>query len=522
MLMATKIFLGKPNTKQDIVMKDTHRICGYGGARGGGKSWMIRTKSKILAVKYKGIRVLIVRQTFPELDKNHIQFFIKECCPVLGKYNKSDKRLTFHNGSIVDFQYCNNDSALTKIQGSEYDVIFIDEATNLTEHQIKSIMACCRGTNGFPKRIYLTANPGGQGHAYFKRVFIDKIYEEGENPEDYSFTQALVFDNEALMQMDPDYIKFLEALPPKLRKGWLYGDWNIFSGQVFEEFCNDPEHYEDRRWTHIIEPFDIPIGWKVYRSYDFGYSKPFSVGWWAIDYEGRAYRILELYGCTKTPNEGVKWSPHEQFKKIAEIESQHPYLKGRKIEGVADPAIWQADFGESVQEVAMKYGVYFHKGDNSRIAGWMQMHYRMAFDEDGYPMMYIFNTCNDFIRTIPLLIYDEHKVEDIDTELEDHCLSGATMVLTEDGYKPIESLVGTDGRVLSHDGEYHNYYDVRCTRKNAEVYRLELEDGTTVICTDDHRFMTLDGDWVRLKNLEAGMEVMTIEDRSNQRNNSEV
>ena len=412
--------LGTPNKKQDLFLRDTHRHVGFGGARGGGKSWAVRAKATIMAVRYAGIRILILRQTYPELEKNHISQLRQMLVPDLAKYNTQEKRFYFHNGSVIDLQYCKNDSDLVRIQGSEYDLIFIDEATNFSEFQLKAIAACCRGVNEFPKRIYYTCNPGGQGHGYIKRVFIDKQYLPSERGEDYSFIQALVQDNTVLMESDPEYIHFLEALPPTLRAAWLEGRWDVFQGMVFEEFRDDPEHYEDRQWTHVIEPFEIPPGWKIYRSYDFGYSKPFSCGWWAIDYDGRAYRILELYGCTGEPNVGVKWTPDEQFRRIHEIETQHPWLKGKRIIGIADPAIWKAETGESVADTAAHHQVYFDKGDNQRIAGWMQMHYRFMFDKDGIPMMYIFNTCKNFIRTIPLLMYDEHKVEDIDSNLEDH------------------------------------------------------------------------------------------------------
>jgi hypothetical protein len=105
---------------------------------------------------------------------------------------------------------------------------------------------------------------------------------------------------------------------------------------------------------------------------------------------------------------------------MAKLEREHPWLKGRKITGVADPSIWDASRGESVAESASKHGVHFTPGDNERIAGWMQVHYRLAFDENGFPMMYIFENCKAFIRTIPALQYDDHKVEDLDTEGEDH------------------------------------------------------------------------------------------------------
>jgi hypothetical protein len=114
------------------------------------------------------------------------------------------------------------------------------------------------------------------------------------------------------------------------------------------------------------------------------------------------------------------WTPERQFREIRRIEDEHPYLKGRDIRGVADPAIWDASRGESVYETALKYRVYFEKGDNRRIAGWMQMHYRMQFDDEGYPQMYVFNTCRGFLRTVPQLLYSEQSPEDVDTHQEDH------------------------------------------------------------------------------------------------------
>lgn len=420
-----RLEIGKPNIKQDAFLRDSHRHVGYGGARGGGKSWSIRTKAKILATSYPGIRILIVRRTYPELMENHITPLKKDVvdnpkCRI-AKYNSTEKKITFHNGSVIKFAYCKNDADLGQFQGQEYDIIFFDEATQLTENQMKEIAACNRGVNNYPKRIYYTCNPGGQGHAYIKRIFVDRKYKDGENPEDYSFIQALVYDNKILMEKQPEYIKNLEALPPKKRKAWLDGDWDVFEGQFFEEFTDDPNHYQDHLWTHVIEPFDIPGSWKIYRSYDFGYNKPFSIGWWAISQDGVLYRILEWYGCVKDePNTGLRIDANAQFSRIAEIEKEHPYLKGKTIIGTADPAIWNKESGESVAEIAARHGIYFDKGKNDRINGWMQMHYRMTFDENGRPLMYVFNTCKNFIRTIPLLQYDENKVEDLDTDGEDH------------------------------------------------------------------------------------------------------
>ena len=431
--------LGRAQPKQTLFLKDKHRHIAYGGARGGGKSWAVRTKSKLLAFRYPGIKILIVRKTYKELQNNHIEQLTAEL-EGFAKYNRSDKMFRFPNGSTISFGYCANEGELGQYQGAEYDVVFIDEAGQLQESWIRKINLCVRGTNGFPKRTYYTLNPGGPGHAYFKRVFVDRNFNPDEDPNDYFFIQAKVEDNKALMDTQPDYLRELENLPPTLRAAWKDGRWDVYEGQFFEDFRDDPEHYQDRRWTHVIEPFEIPDGWTICRSYDFGYGKPFSCAWWAVDYDGTIYRIMELYGCTRTPNEGVKWTPDQQFSEIHKTETQHPWLKGKNILGVADPAIWDASRGESIADTAARYGVYFTKGDNERIAGWMQCHYRLQFDEDGYPRMYVFNTCRAFIRTIPLLIYDEHKVEDLDTTMEDHVADEWRYFCMSRPIKPIRAV----------------------------------------------------------------------------------
>lgn len=427
--------IGSPSDKQKQFLKANTKHIGFGGARGGGKSWAVRAKAKLLALYYPGIRILIVRRTYPELINNHINILRTELFNI-AKYNDKDKILKFKNGSTVNFAYCAKDADLDRLQGVEYDVIFLDEATQLSEHQMKTITACLRGVNDFPKRVYYTCNPGGQGHQYIKRIFIDKRYEDGENESDYTFIQSLVTDNDVLMNSQPDYVRQLEALPPKLRDAWLYGSWDVYEGQFFEEFADKPEHYADRRFTHVIEPFEIPDHWNIYRSFDWGYNKPFSCSWNAVSDDGVIYRILELYGCAKTPNEGVKWTPDKVFSEIHRIECEHRWLKGKRISGVADPAIWDAQTGESLAERAAKYQVYFSPGDHERIAGWMQMHYRMAFDENGYAMFYVFKNCKAFIRTIPLLMYDGNRPEDLDTSGEDHAADEARYLFMSRPIKP--------------------------------------------------------------------------------------
>ena len=430
----TTLNIGVPSPKQALFLRATSKYVGFGGARGGGKSWAVRAKAILLALRYPGIRVMIVRRTYPELTSNHIQIMRADLVGV-AKYNDKDKQLRFGNGSMINFQYCSNDADLDRVQGIEIDVLFIDEAEHFTEYQIKAFSACVRGANTYPKRIYCTMNPGGVGHAYLKRVFVDRRFEDGENPDDYTFIQSLVTDNDALMRSNPDYIHQLEALPPKLREAWLHGNWDIYEGQFFETFTDRPEHYIDRQYTHVIEPFEIDDSYVIYRCFDWGYNKPFACEWFAYK-DDVLYNILELYGCTKTPNEGVKWTPKQVFEEIHRIECEHRWLRGRKVIGVADPAIWNAESGESIAETAAKNLVYFAPGDNTRLAGWMQMQYRLAFDDNGFPMIYFFKTCKGAIRTLPLLMYDEHRPEDLDTTGEDHIADAIRYLCMERKIKP--------------------------------------------------------------------------------------
>ena len=422
--MTREMIMERPSEKQRLFMQAKEKYVIFGGARGGGKSWAVRWKAVLLCAKYPGIRVLIMRKSYPELLENHIKPLQTQLAGV-ARYNSVTHEIRFPNGSSIKFMFCSRANDLMKIQGHEYDVIAIDEATQMTEYQIKTVMACLRGTNDYPKRMYMTCNPGGPGHQYIKRLK-DRRFRSDENPEDYIFIQSLVTNNKALMEKQPDYIEQLKAQPLRQREAWLHGNWDVYEGQFFEEFRDDPDHYLDRKYTHVIPPFELPAGWRIYRSFDWGYARPFSCAWWAIDYDGVFYRILELYGCRQdhgedVPNEGVKWIDDKIFSEIARIEREHPWLKDKRVQGVADPSIWAgAENGISRYDTAARHRVYFEKGNNDRIPGWMQCHYRLAFDENGYPMMYVFNTCRAFIRTIPLLTFDGNVAEDLDSSLEDH------------------------------------------------------------------------------------------------------
>ena len=427
-----------PNPKQIEFFKARAKHIGYGGARGGGKSWAGRRKAVMLCMRYDALRGLLLRRTMPQLRNNHI-IPLREELHGYAAYNQDERAFLFPNKSRLNLGYCDNDGDLLQFQGQEFDFIIFEEATQFSEQWITFICTSLRTTRtDFKPRVYYTCNPGGVGHEYIKRLFIDRNFKENENPDDYVFIQAHVYDNKVLMDANPEYIDMLKALPEHKRRAHLEGCWDVYEGQVFEEFRNDSSHYDDRRWTHVIEPFDPPKEWRIYRSFDFGYSKPFSCAWWAVDFDGRMYRILELYGCVPNePDVGVKWTPDEIFREIKRIENEHSWLAGKQIYGVADPAIWDVSRGISIAETAEKHGIYFEPGDNKRLPGWMQMHYRLAFDEEGIPMMYIFSNCRAFIRTIPLLTYDEHKPEDINTKQEDHVADECRYMAMANPMKPV-------------------------------------------------------------------------------------
>ncbi|MCB7317533.1 phage terminase large subunit [Lacrimispora sp. 210928-DFI.3.58] len=410
----------------------------YGGAAGGGKSDYLLVE----ALRQVGIphyRAIIFRKTYPELaDLISRSHELYGAAYPKARYNESRHEWKFPSGAIIYFGSMQHKKDKLRYQGRHFDFVGFDELTHFAQEEYEYLFSRTRSSGpGLRTYIRATANPGGPGHAWVKARFIS-IAEPGttieqeveiKGPDGKSirmkrsriFIQSSVFDNQALMENNPEYIANLAMMPEAERKALLYGDWDSFSGQVFTEWRNDPAEYQTQQWTHVIEPFRIPEGWIIGRSYDFGYAKPFSVGWYAVDYNGCVYRIRELYGCKEgEANKGIEVDPAGQARMIREIESTDENLKGRRIAGVADPSIFDVSRGDSIADIMAREGVYWSPGDNHRIAGKMQYHYRMAFNAEGRPMFYVFNTCKAFIRTIPPLVYDEKNVEDIDTTQEDH------------------------------------------------------------------------------------------------------
>lgn len=387
--------IAEPNAKQKEFFLAEERFIAYGGARGGGKSWAVRYKAILLALKYCGIRILLLRKSFPELRENHI---IPLCSILKGiaDYREVDKAFSFPNGSRIKLGYCDNDNDVLQYQGQEYDVIFMDEATHFTEFQFISLTASLRGANSFPKRMYLTCNPGGVGHTWVKRLFIDRQFKETEDPADYRFIKATVYDNPALLEADSGYVNMLRNLPETQRKAWLDGSWDIFEGQYFSEWNEE---------IHTTAPFEIPSYWRRYFAMDYGMDM-LAAYWIAVNEQGRSFVYRELYESGLTVSEAA-----------VKIRAMQP--KDEEITAYfAPPDLWNRnrDTGRSTAEIFASCGIPLVKVSNNRVQGWLEVHeyLKPCLDEQGVKTagLVVFRNCKNLIRTLPALIFDDKNPND--------------------------------------------------------------------------------------------------------------
>ena len=418
---------GFPSERQREFFLSRARHTAYGGARGGGKSWAMRRKFILLALRYPGLNLLLLRRMLPELRENHLIPMQRELYG-FAVYNSAERVFRFPNGSRIKLGYCDTMQDVYQYQGQEYAVIGLEEATHFTEEQMRFLTTCNRTTRkDFSPRMYYTCNPGNVGHAWVKRLFIDRLYAENENPNDYLFIPARIYDNKVLLEADPNYIRQLEALPEELRRAHLDGDWDVHAGQYFREFSRD---------RHVIEPFEIPSWWRRFRSMDWGYNDPCCVLWHAVDGENRVYTYRELYVRETRAGEVASM--------VLELS------RGESISyTVASPDMWQkrgavlsgaGGFeGETLAELFTTSGLSLTPADNSRVPGWNRVRDFLAVAPDGRPNWLCFSDCRNLIRQLPALQFDQHNREDA-ADGDDHApeaLRYALMSRPHAGKQPI-------------------------------------------------------------------------------------
>lgn len=426
----------KPTKKQKIFHASTANEVLYGGAAGGGKTKALIMDALFRTLSAPGTTAVIFRRTYNELEDTDIKEAMHSYPKEIAKYNSSRHEFRLVNGSQILFRHCEHEADKFNYSGIEIQFLYFDELTSFEQGIYDFLKTRLRAKKslGVTPIVRSASNPGNIGHGWVKKIFVDageylsmirqEIYSEALHRSRVTYTQyipALATENPHITE---DYIFELEQKPKALRDALLNGDWDSFEGQVFTEFTNDPAHYKDRLWTHVIEPFDIPIDWARYMSFDYGYTRPFSVGFWAVDPLGRVYRYKEWYGCKpRQPNTGLCMTCREIADGIV-TRMQDEIRDNISVDCIADPAIFDKSRGDSVADqmrpTGTQRGVNFRKGDNTRLPGKMQLHERLRFDPAGRPGMYVFSTCTEWIRTVPNLPYSMTKPEDIDTEAEDH------------------------------------------------------------------------------------------------------
>ena len=372
----------------------------YGGAAGGGKSYGQVIDALLYAVKYPGSKQLILRRTFAELDKSIIRTVLGLYPRELFSYNSSMHTGKFRNGSILDFGYCANENDVYQYQSAEYDVIRFDELTHFTEEQYKYLVTRIRGANKFPRHIKSSTNPGGVGHTWVKKRFIDPAPPgtafKGEDGLERIFIPAKLKENTALMKNDPSYEKNLLAQPEHIRRALLDGDWNITEGQYFTEFKTE---------LHVCRPFEIPSEWRRYRAIDYGLDG-LACLWVAVSSTGECYVYRELL------EKNVAISPAAAMINEYTNEDEEIYVT------LAPPDLWgrSQESGKTKALLFSEAGLTLVKSSNDREAGWLCVKELLLKSEGGYVRLHIFDNCRNLIEHLPSLIIDPKRPTDCLTE----------------------------------------------------------------------------------------------------------
>ena len=388
-------------TRQESFIKADADEVLFGGAAGGGKSYGQIVDAFLYALKYPGSKQIIFRRTFPELDKSIIRTALDLYPNTIFKYNSSTHTGKFINGSILDFGYCDSEKDVYKYQSAEFDVIRFDELTHFTEDIYIYLISRLRGANDFPKSVKSSTNPGGVGHTWVKERFIDIGAPDEVHEFDTGtrvFIPSKVQDNCFLMEKDKNYVKRLENLDEKNKKALLYGDWDIFDGQFFEEFNRD---------IHVVKPFEIPAEWRRYRTIDYGLDC-FAVLWIAVNSLGECYVYREF-----AEKDMIISSAAEKANELS---------RGEKIYTTyAPPDLWSRsqESGKSRADLFRQGGLKIQKSDNNRISGWSCIKEMLKANKNGEVKLYIFNTCINLISHLASIQVDERNPNDCATQPHD-------------------------------------------------------------------------------------------------------
>lgn len=384
----------------------------YGGAAGGGKTAALVAEGITLALEYPGLPIDFFRRTVPELKGTILPEIYRQAGDYINAghmvWKGQDRKFVFSNGSSLHLNYCDTDNDIYRYQGREMPVILIDELTQFPQAWVEYLKTRNRTSNSnWPVLFRAGSNPGGIGHGYVKRYFVDvaspeTIYIEPRTGISRVFIPAKV-DDHPLESFKESYGKKLDAITDvNLRRALREGDWDVFEGQVFTEFSRD---------KHVVDPFTIPSHWQRWRAMDYGNKT--SVGWFAQDPQTERIYMYREYRTEEFVDISTKSKLIKQFE------------AGEGVSyGLADPSIWngQGDHntGKSVAEMFKQEGVDWMPANNDRMAGKAMVHDFLGMAKDGKPKLQFFSTCLSIIRTLPALPYDKIKVDDVDTKADDH------------------------------------------------------------------------------------------------------
>lgn len=397
----------QPKQKQFLEKVEQTPIVFFGGAKGGGKSKGVRLILLLRRLQHPHTHAALFRRTYKELEGNHIRPLFEEF-PILRKYwNDSKKILTIPNGSTIEFCHCESEKDVDKYQGREFDDLAIEEAGQWLEKMFRTLLGSNRSsTPGIKPRALLTGNPGGIGHTWLKRLFIERRFNDRERPADYAFIKALVDDNPALLENDPDYVHRLNSEPNEaLRKAYRYGDWDIFAGQYFGEI---------RREIHMVKPFPIPKHWSRFGSYDFGFNHPAAFGWFACDEDGNVFLYREFVKAQLRVDQFAKF-----LNEFDDTKLLNPIVAG--WDAWAQKNVLHSGPRGSAPTVAEEFsnhGIDLTRAEIDRIQGATQLRNYLAWQgrdgkKDGRPRFYIFETCPITFDALTRMQHDPDRLEDV-------------------------------------------------------------------------------------------------------------